>query len=61
MKISVRRRKFVIRRKQQLKAKLRKLRKQFAAAKTKEQKEDVVKKLGRIAPHLHAGEYLGIK
>lgn len=52
MKISVNRRRFDIKRKQTRRVKLKKLQERYAAASSKDEKQKIVEKTARIAPHL---------
>jgi hypothetical protein len=45
------RRKFLIRKKQKRRKKIRKLKEKYLKAKTKEEKEKIIEKILRIAPH----------
>jgi len=45
------RRKFLIRKKQQRREKMRKLKQKYLKAKTKEEKEKIIDKILKIAPH----------
>ena len=51
-KISQKRRQFEIRRKRERRKKIKKLKERYLAAKSKEEKERIIKKIKRIAPHL---------
>jgi len=57
-KISVKRRKFEIKKKQKRKLKLRKLRELFGQAKSQEEKDKILEKAQKIAPHLSPKEFL---
>ncbi|MBI2577658.1 MAG: hypothetical protein HYV77_02330 [Candidatus Wildermuthbacteria bacterium] len=59
MKISVRRRSFDIKRKQNRRGKLKKLQERYTAASSKDAKQQIVEKAAKIAPHLsNIEEYL---
>jgi hypothetical protein len=51
-KISVKRRKFQIRKKQKRKAKLKKLRQLFNQAKSQKEKEEILERIKKIAPQV---------
>ena len=57
-KISPKRRRFLIRKKQNRREKLRKLRTKYVEAKTKTDKDKVLEKVFKIAPHLTKKEFL---
>lgn len=60
-KISVKRRKFEIKRKKERRRKLKKLKEKYFVTTNKEEKERIIEKIKKIAPHLSIEEYLGIK
>ncbi|HPO68192.1 MAG TPA: hypothetical protein PLE40_00345 [Candidatus Pacearchaeota archaeon] len=57
-KISDKKRKFQIEKKQKAKEKLRRLKEKYFLAKTKEEKEKIIKKIKKIAPHIQIQKYL---
>ena len=56
--ISVKRRRFEIRKVQKRKVQLKKLRKLFALAKTQKEKDRILEKFIKIAPHLSKQEFI---
>lgn len=60
-KISPKRRQFVIKSRRKRKVKIQKLKEKYFQAKKKKEKEDILEKIKRIAPHYPAEELLGIK
>jgi len=60
-KISRKRRQFEIKRKRKRRKKLRKLKEKYSTAKTKKEREEIIEKMRKIAPHLPIGEILGVK
>jgi len=60
-KISTKRRRFEIRKKQKLRIKLKKLRERYFSDEVSEtEKEKIVEKMKRLAPHLQIEKYLEI-
>ena len=57
-KISPKRRKFEIKKRRKRRKKLAKLRQAYLSAKTKSEKEKILEKVNRIAPHLSREEFL---
>lgn len=60
-KISKKRRRFEIRKKQKRRKKIKKLKERYLAAKSKEEKEKILEKLKRITPHYPLDQFLGTK
>jgi len=58
-KISKKRRRFEIRKKQKRRKKIKKLKERYLAAKSKEEKEKILEKLKRITPHYPLDQFLG--
>ncbi len=56
-KISKKRRKFGIKRKRKLKKNLMKLKKMYFTAKTDQEKQKIIEKFTKIAPHLNPKKY----
>ncbi|MCD6528579.1 hypothetical protein J7K44_03015 [bacterium] len=57
-KISQKRRKFEIKKKKKRREKIKKLKEKYFAANSKEEKEKIIEKIRRIAPHLRIEEIL---
>jgi len=57
-KISEKRRKFIIKLKQERRKKIKKLKEKYLIAKTKEEKEKILEKIQKIAPHYPIEEIL---
>jgi len=57
-KISQKRRQFEIRKKQERRKKLKKLKERYFSVKTKEEKEKIIEKMRKIAPHISIEEFL---
>ncbi len=57
-KISKKRRSFEIKRKRRLKNKLKGLKNKYLHAKSEEEKNEIIKKMTRLAPYLYIDKYL---
>lgn len=57
-KVKGKRRSFVTRYKRQRKAKLQKFRQKYLSSKSLSEKQKIVEKIGRIAPHVNVESYL---
>ena len=57
-KISQKRRQFLIKQKQKRRKKIKKLKEKFLSAKSKEEKEKILEKIRKIAPHYPTEEIL---
>lgn len=57
-KISEKRRRFEIRQRRKRKKKIKKLKEKYLAAKSKEEKEKILEKLRKIAPHYPIEKFL---
>jgi len=60
-KISPKRRRFEIKKKQKRRKKIRKLKQKYLLAKTKEEKEKILEKIKNISPHYPLKEILKLK
>lgn len=60
-KISRKRRQCEIKRKRKRRKKLRKLKEKYFTTNSKKEKERIIEKIRKIAPHLPIGEILGVK
>lgn len=60
-KISEKRRKFIIKLKQKRRKKIKKLREKYLATEAKKEKEEILKKLQKIAPHYPIEEFLKLE
>ena len=60
-KISEKRRRFEIRKKQKRRKKIKRLKEKYLATKTKEEKEKILEKLKRSAFHYPLDQFLGTK